>query len=221
MKILIPARLGSKGLPFKNRTLLRHTLDIIPEDLISSTWVTTDDPEIRKIAEEYGVNVIDRPSALAEDTTSIKDVVIHAFDHIKPKYSDFIVLLYLTYPERRWSDALSAYMLMIDSNNRKMSESLLCRQEVQSHPYLCLIEDPANPLFGKQIVPHDLYRRQDYPTCFELSHYISIFRADSIYKLNSNLYCNTTIFYTIPRVIDIDQKKDLDKFNESTSACNN
>jgi len=221
MKIIIPARLGSKGLPFKNRTLIRHTLAIIPEDLLSSTWVTTDDSEIIKIAEEYGVNIIDRPSALAEDETSIKDVIIHAYDKIQPKRSDFIVLLYATYPGRRWSDVLSAYLLMIDSNNREMSQSLLCRQEVQSHPYLCLTEDPTNPLFGKQVIQHNLYRRQDYPVCFELSHYISIFRADSIYKLNSNMYCDTTIFYTIPRVIDIDLKKDLDKFNESTSPCNN
>ena len=48
MKIVIPARKGSKGVPFKNRKLLNHTLKIIPEFLKKDIIITTDDEEIIK-----------------------------------------------------------------------------------------------------------------------------------------------------------------------------
>lgn len=74
-------------------------------------------------------------------------------------------------------------------------------------------EKGVNGLFGSQVISHDLYRRQDYPTCFEISHYIAIFIASSIYNLNNNLYTDSTIFWPISNVIDVDLKKDLNKFN--------
>ena len=40
---IIPARKGSKGLPFKNRKLLHHTLNTLPSDVLSQVIVSTDD----------------------------------------------------------------------------------------------------------------------------------------------------------------------------------
>ena len=47
MKIVIPARRNSKGLPFKNRQLFRHTVDKIPNKFLKDIIVTTDDEVIR------------------------------------------------------------------------------------------------------------------------------------------------------------------------------
>jgi len=72
MKIVIPARKGSKGLPFKNRKLFNRTADIIPDDMKGFTYVLTDDAEIIKMAEDYGFNIIVRPYAISQDETSTK-----------------------------------------------------------------------------------------------------------------------------------------------------
>ena len=88
MKIIIPARLGSKGLPLKNRTLFEHTAKTIPENLISSVIVTTDDPIISVQAKDYGFTVIRRPDELAEDNTSVRDVLMHVINSIHTNPDD-------------------------------------------------------------------------------------------------------------------------------------
>ena len=213
MRIVIPARLGSKGLPFKNRKLFKHTADSIPKSKRDLVIVTSDDPEVIAMAQEYGFEASLRPSELAQDTSSTRDVLLHLIEEKKIPDSEIIVMLYLTYPERTWEEVLVALHFFLVHYHSGKSNSLLCRKEVKSHPYLCLEESDTVGLRGKQITPHDLYRRQDYPRCFEISHYICIFNAGSIYKLNSNLYCEETIFYPILDVIDVDTKKELDQFD--------
>jgi len=213
MKIIIPARLGSKGLPFKNRTLFEHTANIIPENIISSVIVTTNDPVVSLQAKDYGFKVIRRPDELAEDTTSVRDVLMHAINSIHTKPEELIVTLYLTYPQRTWENVESAIQFFLEYYQHGLTDSMLCKKEAPVHPYLCLREHGVDGIFGRQLVTHDLYRRQDYPKVFEISHFVSIFKAGSIYNLNSNLYCDTTIFYPIPDVIDVDTQKELDQFN--------
>jgi CMP-N-acetylneuraminic acid synthetase len=213
MKIIIPARLGSKSLPFNNRELFKYTAGSIPEERRDSVIVTSDDPEILKSASNYSFDTIRRPVNLGADDTSIRDVIFHTIQEAKIPDSEFIVMLYLTYPERTWDEVIDAFHYFLDYNYRGITNSMLCRKEISVSPYLFLEERGVNGLFGKPLVSHDLYRRQDYPKCFEISHYISIFKAGEIFKLNKNLYCDTTIFYPIGQVIDVDYKKDLEKFN--------
>lgn len=215
MKIIIPARLGSKGLPFKNRKLLDFTLDSIPERMMDKVWVTTDDLHIAEVSRSRGVKVIVRPTHLAEDTTSIRDVMVHALEELKVKPDEIVTMLYLTYPERTWEDVLGAIEFFSTHYQAGLSDSLLCKKEVKVHPYLCLQEHGVDGIFGKQLVQHDLYRRQDYPSCFEISHFVSIFRAGTLAKLNRNLYCETTVFYPIREVIDVDTQKELNEFNDN------
>jgi len=213
MKIIIPARFGSKGFPLKNRELFKYTADIIPKSRIKDVWVTTDDDIIKLTAEEYKFNVIDRPQELATDTASIRDVMLHAVEEIGASTYDHIAMLYLTYPQRTWQHVINAYRFFVKHNDMGVTKSLLCRKEVQVNPYLYLEETGAKGLFGRQLKKHDLYRRQDYPACFEISHYISIFTAGELYKLNNNLYNKSTVFYKIPDVIDVDYLTDLKKLD--------
>ena len=67
----------------------------------------------------------------------------------------------------------------------------------------------------KQVIQHNFYRRQDYPKCFEISHFISIFSKKELKHLNNNLYNKETIFMPIQNFIDVDTSKDLEKFNEN------
>ena len=86
---------------------------------------------------------------------------------------------------------------------------LLCKENVNfyKHPYLCLYQLPDHK--GKQIVSHDLYRRQDYPSMFVLSHFVSIYHTNEIGRLNNNFYNDETMFYDVGSVVDVDNAEDL------------
>ena len=209
MKIIIPARKGSKGLPFKNRKLFKYTADDIPITMYDSVYVATDDHEIAKLSESYDFNVLPRPRKVSNDTASTKALMEYALENIELDNKDeTIVMLYLTYPDRSWSEVEDA----ISEFARSGSESLLCRKEIKTSPFLVLKEEKNGR--GSQLFYHDLYRRQDYPKCFEISHYISIFRASSLPELNNNMYNSNTFFLKIEKdIIDVDTKKDLKRIN--------
>ena len=205
---MIPARKGSKGFPGKNRKLLKHTLGQIPAELRIDTIVTTDDEKIVELCKGQGVTVHHRSSELSSDTASTRDVLIN----IKEEYNllnENIILLYLTYPERDWMDIISIYHFF----EKKKFKSLLCRKDMKTNPYLCMYELPNNR--GKQIIEHDLCRRQDYPAMFEISHYIGIFRSEELYRLNTNMYNLDTYFYPLDYdVIDVDYEKDFETYKD-------
>lgn len=212
MKILIPAREGSKGFPHKNRQLFNYTADTIPVIAREKVYVTTDDPKIVELAKDKGFNVIMRPKELANDTASMKEVVAHAFSEMKVAEDELVAILYLTYPQRRWTDLMEAVAFYLMMEPAMPVSSLLCKKEVKSNPYLCMYDFGHR---GKQIINHDLYRRQDYPKCFELSHFMVLLRPKSIDNLNSNLYDSETLFWEIEDKVDVDHKKDLLTINEN------
>ena len=101
---VIPARGGSKRVPRKNirdfrgKPLLAWSIYAADASrYIDMTFVSTEDSEIRRIAEYYGATVIDRPAELATDDASNEDVLRHvASEHP----ADWIVLLQPTSPLR-------------------------------------------------------------------------------------------------------------------------
>jgi CMP-N-acetylneuraminic acid synthetase len=207
IKYIIPARRNSKGLPFKNRKLITYTLDSLPKSVLNDVILTTDDEKLLEIGASYGVKCVNRALCLALDETSTKEVMVDLKNQGLIGEDDIIVMLYLTYPQRNLLDIERAIDFFIKND----AKSLLCRKEINgTHPYLYLLD--VNDFKGKQLIPHNLYRRQDYPKVFEISHFISIFMGSELDNLNSNLYNNDTIFYPIDNIIDVDTQKDLDSF---------
>lgn len=207
IKYVIPARKNSKGLPFKNRKLICYTLDKLPKEVVSDTIITTDDEELIKIAKHYGIVCYKRDDNLALDDTSTKDVLLDLKNNKLFDNCETVVMLYLTYPERTWLDIQN----IISFYNQNKAKSLLCKKEIKgTHPYLYMLE--VDNLYGEQLRPHNLYRRQDYPKVFEISHFVSIFDVNELQNLNDNLYNNKTIFYQIKDKIDVDTEKDFNQF---------
>ena len=93
---IIPARKGSKGLPFKNRKLFSKTADVIPPDLRSNVIVSTDDDEIKEKSQKYGFQIHNRDSISSNDYASIHDVVKKVINDFKLE-DKIIVLLYLNH----------------------------------------------------------------------------------------------------------------------------
>jgi len=213
VKIVIPARRGSKGVPFKNRILLEHTLNIIPDSLRGDVIISTDDDFIIEKAKEYKVKAVRRSDKLSSDEASVKDVLINLIKNENISCQQTIIMLYLTYPERTWEEVESILSFFNDND----AKSVLCKKEVKTHPHMCMFE-AADGLRGEQVVRHNLYRRQDYPKCFEISHYMCAIKASEVNNLNKNLYNEDTFFYQIEDKIDIDYKKDLEAYNDKNNS---
>lgn len=203
---ILPAREGSKRLPHKNRKLLKYTIDSLPKRIHERVIVTTDDPWIWERVGDYDVKLLKRDKELAQDETSTRAVLRDVAKKFNFDETDDFVLLYLTYPQREFKDIKKALKFYKEQN----AKSLLCKQPVKSHPYLCMYE--KDDYKGEQIVEHDLYRYQDYPGVFEISHYIAITQVGELNHVNKNLYNEETVFFPIDNVIDVDHEQDLEKY---------
>jgi len=206
---LIPARKGSKGVPFKNRKLFDYTAKIIPDSIKHKVYVSTDDEFFIEKCKEFGFNYIERDPLFAQDETTTKDMVNNFIDNNKI-VNKTIILLYLTYPERKWIDVLGAKKFY----ELKKCQSLLCKKKTIVSPYLILYD--LGDDFGEQVIPHNLCRRQEYRECFEISHFISIFSVQNLKDLNVNLYNSKTKFMIIKNAIDIDTTNDLRVFYDKS-----
>ena len=110
---IIPARAGSSGCPGKNmaelggKPLVWHTIDqakrsgLFTDIVVSSNW-----PEVLKVARDEGVLGIDRPLHLSTGTAEVKDVIRHTLQVLERsgKTYDSFVLLNPTSPLRAVED---------------------------------------------------------------------------------------------------------------------
>ena len=89
MHVIIPARGGSKGIPNKNlqivggKSLLARAIDTLHEArMIDTVFVSSDSPDILKVAEECGATPILRPAELSLDESSSEAALLHAIEEI-------------------------------------------------------------------------------------------------------------------------------------------
>jgi len=106
---IILARGGSKRLPRKNvkllcgKPLIAHTIEAAQQSkYINKIVLSTEDAEIKKVALEFGSEVIDRPMELATDEIKSAPCLVHAVDELeKNGYKpDVVMLLQATSPNK-------------------------------------------------------------------------------------------------------------------------
>ncbi len=105
---IIPARGGSKGIPRKNlrplggKPLIVWTIEQVLATPGITPYVSTEDAEIAQVARDAGARIIERPVALAEDTTASEPVIEHALDEIamEAPAPDRVMFLQATSPIR-------------------------------------------------------------------------------------------------------------------------
>lgn len=119
---IVPARGGSKGVRDKNIRplagvpLLGHTLNCINKSgVIDYVTVSTDSQRIAEVARKWTDNIVWRPLALASDTATGIDVMVHSIEHIKRTIGSFDYFLYLqpTSPLRTPEDIVGSVKLAI------------------------------------------------------------------------------------------------------------
>ena len=124
---LIPARGGSKRIPKKNiallggRPLIAYTIEAARgAALLTRTIVSTDDEEIRRLAQEAGAEApFLRPAVLATDAATTVDVARHALEQMErlegARY-DYLCVLEPTAPFRTADDISAALQRMLDED---------------------------------------------------------------------------------------------------------
>lgn len=123
---IIPVRAGSKGIPGKNikplagKPLVFYSIDAaLNSKYVTRTVVSTESAEIKKVAQSFGAEVIDRPVELAQDETKTAPVMLQVLEELeKQNYiPDVVVLLQATCPLRDSKELDEAFELFFDNQN--------------------------------------------------------------------------------------------------------
>lgn len=215
---LIPARAGSKGLPGKNiRPMLgkpliawsvEHALQCGCADKVV---VSTDSPEAADAARAAGAGVpFMRPPALAADTATSADVIIHALDFLEAAGETFdtFVLLEPTSPLREPGDVMAALDLLTADPAARAVVSV-ARAE-SSHPDFCVELDAAKRISRPGGEGFTAKRRQDIKDLyyFEGTVYASDVRT---FRERRTFLHGETLGYEVPRwkAVEIDELSDF------------
>ncbi|WP_120946329.1 pseudaminic acid cytidylyltransferase [Helicobacter labacensis] len=166
MLALILARAGSKRIPHKNiypflgKPLIAHVIEIaMSSQLFSQVLVSTDSPQIAKIAQDHGAHVpFLRPAPLADDFTPTLKVVAHALTHLQTPLEDMVCVLYATSVLLQASYLKEARQALLDHPHCKYALALT---PYASSPYRALTAQ-MTPLFPQ----HLQERSQDLQTLY-------------------------------------------------------
>ncbi len=118
---IIPARGGSKRLPRKNVLplggvpLIVHSIEyaLLNKEIIDEVVLSTDDTEIKQIAVDHGVKVIDRPQEISGDHEPTITALQHVLSITNEEY-DNVILLQATNPLRPERMLNEAYVTFIE-----------------------------------------------------------------------------------------------------------
>lgn len=121
---IVPARGGSKSIPYKNiidlggKPLIAYCLEAIKKSLVDRVIVTTDDPKIAQTAEKYGAEIpFLRPKELAQDSTPTIPVIEHTLKWLEESEGykpDFVLLIEPTTPFVKTEQIDEAFKMMVD-----------------------------------------------------------------------------------------------------------
>jgi len=214
---LITARGGSKGIPGKNikllagKPLIAWTIEAAKaSSRLSRVLVSTDDPEIARIALEWGAEApFLRPAELAQDDSPHILALEHALHWVEADEGalpDYLVTLQPTSPLRTSADIDNA----IELAERSSAAAVASVSPMNPHPYLAKLIQADGTLADFIPVDTPYLRRQDFPPAYALNGAIYINRCSSLLQEHT-LFPHGTLAYIMPieRSIDIDSEWDL------------
>ena len=186
---VIPARGGSKGIPHKNikllggKPLIGYSIELARQ-LTSDEHicVSTDDEEIVRVVENYGLAVpFRRPKELSGDQVGTYEVLLHALSYYESlgRHYDVLVLLQPTSPFRKEKfvkEALALYTPDIDM--------VVSVKEAVSNPYYNCYEEDGDHFLHLSKGNGKLIRRQDAHQAWEYNGAIYVINIASLRKMS-------------------------------------
>lgn len=215
MIAFIPARGGSKSIPRKNikllggKPLIVYTIEKAFASGISRVIVDTDDEEIAKIANEYGAEVMMRPAELAQDETSMFQVLKHEIPLIRPD-PEIILLMSPTAPFRTVMHINAAINFF--ANQMEKYDSLMTVKRVP-HEF-----NPAQVIISSSFGPHmadgrplsnRVAKRQEYPNAYVTAGGLYLFKTSNL--ASGSFYGKNTLLMEIDPDIDINSPEDWER----------
>ena len=208
---VIPARGGSKGIPYKNLkkiaglTLVEHAVKVALNcPLIYRTILSTDDPKIAKVGKKAGADVpFLRPRQLAGDKSRTVDAVLHLLKNIQDE-PEIILLLQPTAPIRNSRQVSEALDLLM--NNKKADAIVSVVPLDEPHPLKTktIEDDWLRPYFrgADSQVPRQLLSK-----AYKLNGAIYAVRREALLEERSFLPKKT-----IPYVMPVETGINIDSF---------
>jgi CMP-N-acetylneuraminic acid synthetase len=211
---IIPARGGSKTIPRKNlallldRPLIAYTCNAArASTLLTRTIASTDDSEIAKTVQLYGIEVpFLRPAEYADDSTPMLPVLQHALTSLQPYRPDVVVLLQPTSPLRTSQHIDGAIKLLLDSQADTVVSVMEVPHQFNPVSVMRMTDGILTPYTeGPQIL-----RRQDKPPVFARNGPAVLATKTSVIESGS-LYGTTVRGFEMDRTssIDVDDMHDL------------
>lgn len=207
---IIPARGGSKRIPHKNsrlfcgKPIIAWSIEAAKKsEVFERIIVSTDDQQIADIAMQYGAQVpFMRPSELAKDETSTRDVVNHAINWLAEHQviPDYLCCIYATAPFVT-SESLQQGWQQLSNNNSNFCFT------VTRYPYpiqRALLLDTSGKISMRQ-PEFRLTRSQDLPETFH--------DAGQFYWGKTQAFLDDEIMYSEQAsalIIPSHQAKDID-----------
>lgn len=208
----ICARGGSVGVPRKNvrvlngKPLIGWTIEQAQAcPSIGDVFVSTDDPEIARIAVDFGATVpFQRPDHLASSEAGKLPVITHLVEHLESTglVMDRIVDLDPTSPLRRLEDIEGAIALLDES-----TDVVITGYRSDKNPYFNMVEQKADGRFGL-VVSSDAVARQAAPPVYAMNGSVYVWHRRTLGK---GLWAGNTQLYEMPhdRSVDIDSELDF------------
>ncbi len=211
IKIIIPARGGSKRIPKKNlvdlngKPLLQYVIET-SKNITDEIYVSTDDTDIKKFAESMNVNVIQRPKSLSTDKTKTEDVVQH---FLKKVNTDLFCVVQPTSP------LLHYYSILFGIEQMEMPLDIQ-----SSYDSIISVCEDVNYYWGKDGVPINFElgnrkRTQEHQIWYRENGAFYITTKHNFLK--SNILQNGNVGYVVmeeKESIDIDTYEDLELANQ-------
>ena len=217
--ITICARGGSKGIRGKNiklmgnRPLIAYTIEIanaFAQKYGSDISLSTEDIEIKRIAENYGLSTeYHRPDNLATDDSGkmavIQDLLVYEESNRKIKY-DYILDLDVSSPLRNLVDLSDALQLIL---NDSMALNLFSVNPASRNPYFNMVEQQKNGYYG--LIKEGIFlTRQSSPKVYDLNASFYFFKR-KFFEGDYSIINDRSMIYIMPHIcFDLDHPIDFD-----------
>ena len=187
----IGARAGSKGVRGKNirkmgnMPLIAHTIKkSLESGIFKHVVVSTENPEIARIAKKYGAEVpFIRPKKLATDTAGMVDVMVHGINELKQQGYNFDIIVNrdCTVPFIKNADVKGAINLL----NKKNCDAVYGVYKQHFNPYFNMMEINSNGFLKlSKKMKERPKSRQESPAVYQLNG-LFVYGVDKLLKYNT------------------------------------